>query len=94
MTGTGHLTIESRPDSDGEATISWSGGIPPFQLQKTFDFQNWENVGKPTLARSRIVLTTEHPHAFFRLQEGVMLLDIDLEYLEGTKLVWDVPELE
>lgn len=74
--------------------ISWEGGTAPFQLQRTFDWSGWTNVGNPTLARSRTINTAEHPHAFFRLQEAIPLLDIDLSYESGTKLVWQVPDLE
>lgn len=87
-----NLNIDRGPNNS--ATITWTDGYGPFQLQKTFDFSGWENVGNPTIARSREISTSEHPHAFFRLQEQIALLDIDLEYELGTKLIWLVPDLE
>lgn len=90
--GTSNLSVVRAGDSN--ITISWDSGVPPFQLHRTFDWMGWEPVGNPTLARSRTISTLEHPHAFFRIEEGIKLLDIDLDYADGTKLVWQVPELE
>jgi len=77
----------------GGVTVSWSGGFPPYQLQKcTRIGDTWNDLGVPTMAVSANVETTG-TEGYFRVQQSVPLLNVDLSSLD-TKLIWSVPELD
>ncbi len=74
--------------------VSWAGGIAPFLLQRTnfMPPDQWVNVGRPTMARSKS-FAVDLPQGYFRVEEAVKMLDIDLTRPD-TFLVWSIPDLE
>lgn len=86
------LSIAKVPEG---VTISWTGGIDPFLLQKadTMDTMSpiWTNVKRPTITRS-ITLPASGQAGYFRVEEGVKMLDIDTTKPD-TLLVWQIPDL-
>ena len=46
-------SITSLSVANGQVTVSWTNGVPSYQLQKSASpWQGWENVGSPTNAMS------------------------------------------
>jgi len=52
-----------------EVLLSWTGGRPPFQVQKTYELTSpvaWTNVGEPVWTNA-MVLSVEQSNVFFRV---------------------------
>jgi hypothetical protein len=72
--------------------ISWTGGTPPYWLQKTDQFPaSWHPYGAPTMAVTKTVSNIGN-QGYFRLMDQVPLLATASEELPIT-LLWLVPEL-
>jgi hypothetical protein len=56
------------PAPNGDVTITWSGGSPPYQLQRATNLLagQWEQVGEPAFVPSA-TLTPQGPQEFFRV---------------------------
>src|SRR6266487_1140652 len=63
-------TIKKVTPANGAITVEWSGGTAPFQLEKSQDLQNWEQVDVQTFSTSLSSVQTS-PNAFYRLRSGV-----------------------
>jgi hypothetical protein len=75
----------------GGVLVGWSGGFPPYQLQRCDKLGNpLENIGAPTLAMSSIQPNASE-EGYFRVWQSVPLLDIDLTQ-PGVVLIWQIPE--
>ena len=76
---------------DAGVRVSWSGGFPPYLLQKCDVFGGpWRNIGAPTLATGSTQLIPG-TQGYFRVQQSVPLLDIDLTQ-PGAVLIWETPD--
>jgi uncharacterized repeat protein (TIGR03803 family) len=60
--------VEAISVQGGSLMLSWTGGIPPYQLQtKTSLAASWQNVGSPT-SGTNFVLSPSNAAAFYRIQ--------------------------
>jgi len=73
--------------------LSWSGGSPPFQLQKTLSLSaiSWAQIGSPTLARTSMQPITG-PEAYFRIQEQIVMQLTGTSDASGIHLTWNSPQ--
>src|ERR1043166_6229240 len=62
-------TINKVTPANGAVTVEWSGGTAPYQLEKSRDLQNWEQVDLQTFSTSLSSIQTS-PNAFYRLKSG------------------------
>ena len=60
------VTITDVSWENNQATLSWSGGAPPFQLQQSSNLTGWETVSNPT-DLSEISLQTDQSLRFYRV---------------------------
>lgn len=65
------LQITSSITANGQITIEWQGGLPPFQLQRCTDLTegDWEDVGLPILLRTSIQVMAEG-NVFYRVKSN------------------------
>lgn len=77
--------------SGEDIVVSWTGGEPPFRLQKTDSLSPvvWNFVGDPTMVTSKTLPKTGE-QGYFRLMQQVQLMDAE----ESGRLFWLIPELE
>src|SRR4051794_15411027 len=53
--------------SGGTVTVEWTGGTPPYQLERSKDLQNWEEIDIPTYSTT-LESVQASPSAFYRLK--------------------------
>lgn len=76
-------SITSLSVASGQVTVSWTNGVPAYQLQKSTSlWQGWENVGSPTNVTS---LTFPQPgeQAYFRV-----ISDFTAKYYVTFNATW------
>ncbi len=76
-------SITSLSVANGQVTVSWTNGVPAYQLQKSTSlWQGWENVGSPTNVTS---LTFPQPgeQAYFRV-----ISDFTAKYYVTFNATW------
>lgn len=64
------FTSALRLDPSGALRLSWSGGKPPYQVQRTGDLTGgWQNAGAPTMENSA-TLPFDGPRGFFQVLDS------------------------
>ena len=75
LSGNGTLTVdvttiplfESIAAQGDQWLLSWSGGVPPWQVQTTTNMIDWQNVGSPT-TQTNLLIPAGSAAAFYRIQ--------------------------
>lgn len=77
----------------GQVTLTWVGGTPPFQVEKSEnEVLPWDKAGPFTMNR-RVTVPADQPVAYFRVRDSVpMEVTADL-LADGAHVSWLLPEL-